>query len=160
AGSNSVKFKSFWTYLLMFTLIGCNRYMWTAPNDWITKQQLESLPETEPHGTIFVFRNDISIFAKIDEEALFRTREFYDKYVVSFRLMPGEHELVYEYSGGGFTSRRVNLKIPIEKDRHTCIALYKDGNFVKNTEVVIPLNDCEAFYRDLFPRLWKLSIPR
>jgi hypothetical protein len=74
---------------------GCSGYFWTAPKSWALKGQLQSVPESSPHGTLVLERNSKSIFILVDGKAAFRSVEGNS---ATFRLSPGRHEVIARYT--------------------------------------------------------------
>lgn len=82
--------------LLAVTLTaGCSRYFWSAPKSWAFKGQLESVPESSPHGVLLLERNSNNIYILVDGKAAFRTVQGNS---ASFRLPAGRHEIQARYT--------------------------------------------------------------
>jgi hypothetical protein len=74
---------------------GCSRYFWNAPKSWALKGQLESVPETSPHGTLLLERNNDNIYILVDGKAAFKTVR---GRAATFRLPAGPHEVQARYT--------------------------------------------------------------
>jgi hypothetical protein len=82
--------------LLAVTLTaGCSRYFWNAPKSWALKGQLESVPESAPHGVLLLERNSNGIYILVDDKAAFRSVQ---GNTASFRLPAGRHEIQARYT--------------------------------------------------------------
>ena len=94
---------------------GCSSYSLVAPTNWAFAGQLNSVPETQPHGELTTERNVSNIFIMIDGKAVFRDDP--NIFRSTFRLSPGDHEMEAKCLFRQMTSSILPTTVKIEKGK-------------------------------------------
>jgi hypothetical protein len=109
--------------LSIATVCGCSQYRMSGiPAGWNGHEDLQSVAEAEPHGTLTLSRNRGDIAFLVDGRLGFTT---FDDREVSFRLSPGTHQL--EIAHTGYTGNK-KLAVAVDVGKTFIVKAFVDGN--------------------------------
>ena len=128
------------TLLGVFSVVlsGCSTYWLNAPPGWEFMSQLQSVPISEPHGTLVVQRNDHHIYVVINGVAVFKTLKGNS---AAFYMAPGEYEVKSKYLLSAYpnttSSRILTSTVIIEEGKETKITIMAES-YVIHMSVGLP----------------------
>ncbi len=102
---------------------GCYRIR--TPLLWSAAANLESVPESQPHGTLIIKRNSSSLYLLVDGKHAFNE---IDQTEASFRLAPGQYPLKLRFHNSNQYSKIMERSLTIVEGKERVIALVKDMN--------------------------------
>ena len=92
----------------------CSSYGWNVPRNWAKSEQLQSVSDSSPHGTVNVTRTNRNLFLLINESAVFRADPA--SLNGTFQLAPGHYVAQAIQSGQTTSSSVIKKEFDVSRD--------------------------------------------